>query len=598
MRVEMSKNIRKEKKGTPKPKKMGTGFQRIGAKLYALVLVLAVVGLAAILYLAGVLVDLSENNRQIITSEAAEIESISEIGRDFSYINGQVMNHVLTTREQPMDEVAAIVNSRFTKLDEEVAKFDEKLAEDDERRDAFGKFEANYIRYKDTVTHLLETSKVNKQQAAKTATSSLSVFGEDAELYINTILEQTSLRLEERRQEIQHAEAQIPAAIALSVILLFLTVVVIVIRTQMSVINPLRRVTGQLRQLMSGIEEKQGDLTTRIRVKSKDEVGVLAENINDFLELFQGIIAGIIQSCEELSERRKKVGEYVLRAEHGADDTSATFEQFAAGMDAMSTNVSSVGENTRNVEGSVEAMAKEVEEGSKYADTIKKKAEVIEKKATESKQEVTNLVGHIGETVTQSVEESRQVTHITELTEEILGIANKTNLLALNASIEAARAGEAGKGFAVVADEVRQLADNSRSTAGNIQQISEEVIDSVEELAQNASSLLAFVNDRVLADYDVLEETGAEYAKAATTIDGIMEKFGKASDELLEVVKNVTGANASITNTVAESAHGVNDIVDNTVQLADGMKEIGTALNAMNQVVEDLLESVGAFIKY
>lgn len=587
----------KKKKKSPQ-KKQHTGFRRIGTKLYALVALLAIVGMAAMLYLAGVLVDLSESNREIITREAADIEEISAIGREFSYINGQVMIHVLTTREQAMDEAAEKVNAKLADLDTRIESFDARLSEEDERREAFGKLEANYIRYKDTVAHLLETSKVNKSHASKTATSSLSVFGEDTELYINTILEQTDARLDECRQQVQSYERQIPFAIGASCVLLLLTVVIIVIMTQQGVIRPLRKVTKQLRKIMGDIAESKGDLTVRIQVKSKDEIGQLAGNINAFLELFQSIIAGIIHSCEVLSNQREKVGSNVSQAEQGADDTSATFEELAAGMAEVSANVSTVGGNTRDVENSVEAMAREVEAGSRYAESIKEKADAVERQAVESRQEVNDLVSHIGETVAKSVEESRQVTRITELTEEILGIANKTNLLAINASIEAARAGEAGKGFAVVADEVRKLADNSRSTAGNIQEISAEVVDSVEELAANASRLLEFVNSRVLADYAVLEETGAQYATAAATIDGIMEKFRSASGELLEVVKNVTSANERITNTVGESADGVNSVVDNTVQLAGGMKEISAALTGVNQVVGELLDSVGYFIKY
>ena len=508
------------------------------------------------------------------------------------------MNHVLTTREQTMDAIAETINTRLADMDVKVAEFDARLSQEDERRTAFEKFSGDYERYKGTVDYLLEISKMNKKQAGLASTSNLNLFAENTEKYINDIIELTDEQLTYRRQQTDSYAAQIPVTIAICCIMLFVTTAIIVVITQRGIVKPLKRVTRQLRQIMDGIRQNEGDLTMRIDVRSQDEIGQLAESVNSFLDLFQNIIAGIIRSCDELSGQQKTVGNNVDRAEQGADDTSATLEELAAGMQEVAANVTTVNSNTRDVESSVDAMTKEVEEGSRYAESIKGKADAVERQAVESKKEVTSMIQHIDAAVSCSVEESKQVSRISDLTEEILGIANKTNLLALNASIEAARAGEAGRGFAVVADEIRQLADNSRNTANNIQQISVEVVSSVEELASNASRLLEFVNSRVLADYETLEETGVEYAKAAATIEGIMGRFQAATEQMLQVMRSVTSANEGITLTVNESTQGVSNVVNNTAQLAGGMKEISAALNGVNQVVGELLDSVSCFTKY
>ena len=119
-----------------------------------------------------------------------------------------------------------------------------------------------------------------------------------------------------------------------------------------------------------------------------------------------------------------------------------------------------------------------------------------------------------------SIEESRQIDSINNLTADILKIAGQTNLLALNASIEAARAGESGRGFAVVADEIRVLADNSTQTANNIKKISAGVIGAVNKLADNVRDFHKVVVD------DVCEVVRGHTIGPFTAISPIPFSFG------------------------------------------------------------------------
>ncbi|MGN1218059.1 MAG: methyl-accepting chemotaxis protein, partial [Phocaeicola sp.] len=268
------------------------------------------------------------------------------------------------------------------------------------------------------------------------------------------------------------------------------------------------------------------------------------------------------------------------------------------GLEDVRVTKSEVKDDGLKVEAAVSEMLASAENGSSYAAEIRKKAHETEEKATTSKDKATEMLKTMHEAVGNSINDSKQIHQIGELTGEILGIASTTNLLALNASIEAARAGEAGKGFAVVADEIRGLADRSRETANNIQDISARVIESVEELAKNATNLLEYVNHNVMEDYDTLEVIGREYFESAEQVDGMMKEFKSSIDALMDSVSNVIHSNEMIEGAVTNSAEKVEGVTENNCVMEMEMSDIAAAVVEMDDVIRQLHESVECFIKY
>ena len=147
-------------------------------------------------------------------------------------------------------------------------------------------------------------------------------------------------------------------------------------------------------------------------------------------------------------------------------------------------------------------------------------------------------------------------------------------MLALNASIEAARAGEVGKGFAVVAEEIRQLAENSKNTASDIQNISVGVVRAVNQLMYNAQDLMNFVRDRIMDDYAGFEGATDMYYEKAEHMDAVMAVFDKNVVNLQTVMSRINDGIGNISAVVEENAQGVSRATENVSELAASIANI------------------------
>lgn len=376
-------------------------IKSVGLKIYSLVAIIVVVALALILLMSSVLVRLKNINEEIINNEVKEIEEISEISRDFSYVNGLILTHILESNNSKMSDLEGTINERLDLLDEKVADFDKKIAKDDPRREAYDKFLDDYQRYGKTCESMLKTSTLNKQQASVSATSNFSIFAENVETYIDEILTISNDNLKEAKTESSDYAAMIPIVVGLACIMLAGVTAVIVFVTRNAIVKPIRMTTNQLKEIMKSIALEQGDLSVRININSQDEIGKLASGINSFLEMLQEIIDNISRSCEVLSTQYASVIYNVEKAKSGADDTSAALEEMSAGMEEVAARVTMVSEETRDIGTSVDDMTKKAEEGTDYAENIKEKAEALDAQAKASKSEVNQIVTAIDTAVSR-----------------------------------------------------------------------------------------------------------------------------------------------------------------------------------------------------
>lgn len=588
----MDKGKRQRKKENTGKRKRGAG---IGIKIMGLLLLLAVTAISCVGVLVWTLQSVIGTSDQIVSEQVAEQEKISGLSRQFTYINSQVLTHVMTTNSVTMDTLSEKILQDITDMEQQIEEFGDLLSEGDERKEALDSASAELAKYRKTVESLLVTSAENKTQAYVSATSNLPMFNEHIENYMNRMLEITAQEMEQAQGQMEQSAARVPGIISVASIALLVVVIVIMLGLRLWVIGPVKKATKQVDELVEGIRCNKGDITKRIHVGSRDEVGRLAIAINDLVAQMQIIIRAITEGCGQMEEKQADIISNVEKVNATADHTMQNLGVMSEGMQLVTGAIDGVQQDTGVLDHTVENMLEVAQNGRDYAADIKEKAGKMKVTAVESKQEATLVMKEIDTAMTESIANSRQIHKITELTEEILGIAGTTNLLALNASIEAARAGEAGRGFAVVAEEIRKLADSSRESANNIQEISNRVVESVEELSENATRLLEFMNTRVMKDYDALEDTGSNYHEAADHVDEMMNEFGQKIDELLSVLQNVNTANTQMEATVGDSTEKLSAVEKNNQGLQQEMKDISYAVEELAASVGQLKESIRCF---
>ena len=175
-----------------------------------------------------------------------------------------------------------------------------------------------------------------------------------------------------------------------------------------------------------------------------------------------------------------------------------------------------------------------------------------------------------------------------------MNVVSQTNLLSLNASIEAARAGEAGKGFAVVAGEIGTLAEQSRQTVIQIQEVTQEVTQAVQNLSSNARKLLDFVIHDVTSDYEGFLTIGEQYDKDGSSVDSLMSEFSTIAQELFQNMEHIKSSMNDISK-AAEGAEGTTEIAHRASVIAKESAEVLEQVMKTKQSSETLQAEIGKF---
>ncbi len=350
-------------------------------------------------------------------------------------------------------------------------------------------------------------------------------------------------------------EQQLASASSLNSTIAFIMLAALTATIALLFITFRKLISERLRKVHDALEEiaqGDGDLSQRLNEEPRDEIGNVASAFNHFMAQLEKTLLGINKQVEQLGQTTQSMETITQETQEGALEQQNIADQVASAMNDMKTSTQEMAEIAANTA-----------ENSQQAQQKSTKSQTIISESITSVEQLANMMHQTSDAVSQLESDSQNIGGVLDV---IRGIAEQTNLLALNAAIEAARAGEQGRGFAVVADEVRTLASRT-------QQSTEEINSMILQLQNGAKSAV----DAIKQGDASIEASNSKASETNTMIN-----------EMSEVINNIQAQNLQLA-TAAEEQAAVSSEINNNI---DTIKEVSTNTSGSSKQLLTLAEEI------
>ena len=533
---------------------------------------------------------------QISEVSLKNVSGLAEIQKQTQDIHNLGLSHIIAVDLDSMIKLVEKIRSQEDALEKDLESY--KIYVTPDTKKEYNDIKKNYEELKYECANVMAFSAAGKNEDAyELANGKISKCADAIESDIESIKKIVNQDADAQRQKLTSAYH---SSIGTSIVTILISIAALfsaMVAVLRWVIYPLANTNREMNEIISEIDNRQGDLTRRVTITNNKEVASVGGGINAFMAKLQEIFRMISSNSRDLEGVVNEVRESVQTSNGSVSDLSALTEELSATMQDISDNASRINENTESVAGEVKSIAEKTIEINQYTKEMKEHAEAMEHAARENMDTTGAKVNDIVSVLSQAIEDSNSVNQVDNLTNDILNIASQTNLLALNASIEAARAGDAGKGFAVVASEISQLAAASQEAANNIQSINAIVITAVHNLADNANGLVEYMNEKILPEFQKFVESGGAYHDKATFIEGVMADFEAKTDSLQNSMDEIANSVNTISHAIEEGVSGVVSAADSTQVLVSDMDKISKKMDENFAIAEGLKKETSVFTK-
>lgn len=330
------------------------------------------------------------------------------------------------------------------------------------------------------------------------------------------------------------------------------------------VVTQLLRPLQTLSDALSALSQGEGDLTQRIEIRRKDEIGEVAQHVNQFLSQMQKMLASIIQRSQQLAAQAEQANKLSSESSQQVEVQQNDVNQIATAIHEMSATAAEVASHAELTASASQGSASACDDGK----------QVIEK----NRQSIVELAEQVSAASGVIAELEHNTQSINQILSTIQGIAEQTNLLALNAAIEAARAGDQGRGFAVVADEVRVLSQRTHGSTEEIRQM-------IETLQSNTKLAVSSMESST-----ALADTSVSYAQQASeSLNTITAAITEINDMALQIASAAEEQRA-VSEDISRNTQGIKDasdiLADQALRSSESATDMFDSANTVRKEVE------------
>lgn len=341
-----------------------------------------------------------------------------------------------------------------------------------------------------------------------------------------------------------------------------------------------------------------GDFSEEISeglLSRKDEIGTLACAFKDITLSMKSLLGDVLATAQDMSAASEQLSASAEEVTAQTESGNSAIQEIVAGMEESSAASEEVMASGVEIGRSAAQLAKRAEDGNNIVREIENRANRMKIDAQESSDVANRIYKEKHAGITKAIQEGEVVHEIQVMAQTISDIAAQTNLLALNAAIEAARAGEQGRGFSVVAEEVKKLAEQSASTVTGIQSVISKVQTAFQNLSLNAADVLKFLDEKVSPDYQVLVDTGAQYAKDADTVGMLVMEFSSTSQEMAASIEQINSAIETVAASVEEATGSSQEIAHSIGESSKAMEEVARVAQDQAELAQKLNNHIQKF---
>lgn len=346
---------------------------------------------------------------------------------------------------------------------------------------------------------------------------------------------------------------------------------------------------------LTELSNNEGDLTSRLDITSKDEVGQIATSYNKMISNLQSLIKEIRATVDHFVNSSEELTAITEEVSATMENVSESIDQISRGSMDLSATTEEVSASTEEIGSTTVTLTKKAEDANTAAKEIQNRAIKVKDNAAQAIKESNEIYEKQRVNIIKAIEEGKVVEQVIVMADSVANISSQTNLLALNAAIEAARAGENGRGFAVVAEEVRKLAEQSSEAVTNIQNMVIQVKSAFDNISESGRDILKFIDDKVKPDYEFLNDTGIRYEYDANFVNEISKNIALATKQMSETIFQVNSAIQTVSATAEESTAGTEQIRESVNETTIAIKGVAKSAQGQSELAEKLNDMIKKF---